>query len=211
MINVNSPFVLYANCSIIYKGRASSTIGPGRRLIIHKSDGTLIIHGSSKSIPINYNTPGATLRIDDNIIISESKTEILYITVYEILNNIELIGWSNASINIKGTEKQLCDKILNNCNVLLDTIIINKQTEFSTPVGSIDIVLTDKNCNYCIEVKRKKATMTNVYQLHRYMQYLPTVLDNCVGILAAPEIGIKALGHLDEFGYKFMCVKLNNC
>ena len=52
-------FVLYCLCDVVYDGRAYSTLERGNYLIIYKPDGSLLIHGSSKSTPRNYQSVGS--------------------------------------------------------------------------------------------------------------------------------------------------------
>lgn len=73
MIDTDKPFALYAECSIIYDGRAYSTLANGRYLIIYKQDGSLLIHGGDLCKPRNYQGPGSILSYIDSKLISTNK------------------------------------------------------------------------------------------------------------------------------------------
>ena len=46
--------LLTARCSIDYNGRAQSHLPEGDRIILIKPDGTLIVHQTTGSVPVNY-------------------------------------------------------------------------------------------------------------------------------------------------------------
>lgn len=200
-INIHKPFAMMALCEIEYDGRARSTVGKGRRLIIHKIDGTLLIHRSLKITPLNYNGPKSTLYKYDNKLISISpKSEKIIVTIYDIFMYEELDDWSSDSINLTGSEAQLCDKLITHCKHYLNIDHKEVYKEYPTRLGNIDIVFIDKtNIRHCIEVKRKKANMSAVYQLHRYMKEI-----HGIGYLAAPDISDNAMAELVRLNYKFI-------
>lgn len=195
---------MYALCEVKYEGRAVSTIGPGRRLIFYKQDGSLIIHGACKTVPINYSRAGAILEVHGDSIVSTTKTEKIIVKVLKIEHYEELHGWSTANVEMRGTEAQMCKHIINNAEIILGVSITEIHNQYQTPAGPIDLVFKD-SCGilHCIEAKRKKAATTAVYQLHRYMQFFD---DHAIGYLAAPDIGVAARRHLSNFEYRFLKV-----
>ncbi len=205
MISLDKPWVLYGLCSVLYEGRATSVVGPGYRLIFHKQDGSLIIHGALKTTQLNYNRAGARLEQCGNILISSTDTEKISITLDKIEYYHELEGWSEASVKMSGTESQLCKHIIDNAGFYFGVPIIETHTEYQTEVGPIDLVFKSDDLYHCVEVKRKKASMLAVYQLHRYMEVLSKKLI-CKGYLIAPDISGKALDKLNSLGYKFIKV-----
>ncbi len=50
-------FIVVAECSAVYAGRLDTTLPIGVRTIMVKSDGTILIHGDSKSKPLNWMPP----------------------------------------------------------------------------------------------------------------------------------------------------------
>jgi len=42
--NIGKCLLIVGNCCVEYRGRASSKLGPGERIIIIKEDGALLIH-----------------------------------------------------------------------------------------------------------------------------------------------------------------------
>lgn len=205
MIDPDKSFFLYARVTVEYNGRARSVIGPVNLTIMHKVDGALVIHGANGCLPVNYQRPKSVLSILGNILLCQSKDEQINVIIHEILHYYEIKEWSSDKLKMKGTEKQLCDTICNNIDSILKTPIIKINREMPVRHGSIDILATGKEMKHIIEVKRKRATKSAVFQLRKYMEDFSDT--KCIGYVAAPEIGKEALGLMKEFGYIYLDVK----
>ena len=103
-IRVEQPFVLYALCTVEYDGRAKSTLELGNYLIIHKSDGTLLIQGGTLCTPRNYQPPKAIMKKVGNQLISTCKGETITIDIERISLYEELKDWSSKKIEISKTD-----------------------------------------------------------------------------------------------------------
>jgi len=208
MIRTDVGFSLYANMTVIYNGRASSTAGPGNFLLIHKPDGSTFIHASGLSTPLNYQRPGSTILVNDDIITVTSKdaSESIKVILHDVKEYNEFLDWSKAKPVMKGTEKQLCDKIIANIDTLLGIKIIEVNRELKTPIGDVDIVGIDAyGIWHIIEVKRGRITTNDLYQLWKYYTHL-RITKICNGYMAAPAISVKAQGMLDDFGFSYLMV-----
>lgn len=206
MVDTSCPFCLYANCSIVYDGRAYSTLERGNYLIIYKDDGSLIIHGADLCKPRNYQPSGSVVTIDGNILTSVNKKEKITITIDQILTYSPLVDWSYSKIAISRTEKELVDKIYNNWSQYFDDEFEWIKFEFPTDYGPIDLAgLSKSGVLYAVEVKRKRASISHVTQLKRYVDVLSHNYET-VGILAAPEIGENALSYLEKNKFRFLKV-----
>jgi RecB family endonuclease NucS len=199
-IDTSVPFCLFADCTVLYDGRASSTLERGRYLIVKKTDGSYLIHGSDKCPPRNYQGPNSKLTIDGDRLICTNRKEVIIVTVYDIINYHELINWSSAKIKISKTEKELVDKIQNNwASYFPDKTHLELHREFKTAVGDIDLLGVSINCYLAIEAKRKKITLKDCTQLRRYIEHLQEGMPGTIdGWLAAPSIGKKALQYLKK-------------
>lgn len=206
MIDISSPFILYAECEIVYDGRAYSTLDLGNYLIVHKQDGSLSIHGSTKIPPRNYQPSKSVLSKFANMIICRSKKEKIVIIIHNILNVFYPKYWSDTDIVISRTEKQLVDKLCSNIESYLGVGIVDLVREYPTPVGPIDVAATDSDGTvHIIEAKRKRGTLANCTQLKRYVE--------CIGenkpvrgYLACPEINESARKYIDKCGFRWLRV-----
>jgi RecB family endonuclease NucS len=198
-IRVEQSFVLYAQCSVCYDGRAKSTLIPGNYLITHKNDGTLKIDGGALCTPLNYQPPGAIMYKQGNILISLRKGEKITIEVDKVYYYQELKEWSTNKIDISKTEAQLREKIAANIDDILGIKSVEVFQEFKTPVGDIDVLAIDIYDTYhIVEVKRGKASLATCSQLERYCFYFIDIMKNVRDYIASPDITDNALRHAGE-------------
>ncbi|MFB6205392.1 MAG: endonuclease NucS [Haloglomus sp.] len=52
---------VFGRCSVEYEGRASSSLGPGDRLLVCKPDGSVLVHTDEGQQPVNWQPPGCTV------------------------------------------------------------------------------------------------------------------------------------------------------
>ena len=198
-IRIEKSFTLYADCQVDYDGRAKSTLNHGNYLIIHKGDGTLLIHGGTLCTPRNYQPPGAILHKKGNKLTSVRKEETIVITIRKIWKYDEIDGWSNNRISITKTEKELQDYIVDNFKNVLGFKPLEIHKEFITPVGNIDILAIDEyNIYHIIEVKRGKASLASCSQLERYSNYFIDIMKNVCDYIASPDASSNAVNYMDE-------------
>lgn len=205
MIDPNKPFALYANCEVRYSGRADSYLEAGRYLIIHKEDGTLLIHNAIKNPPRNYQGPGAKLTILSNKLISKRKAEIIEITIHDIIHYIPLAGWSNSGVSISKTERDLVNKLFLNWYDYIQADLELIYIEYQNDLGVIDMLGIDaNNVHHVIEAKRITASLSHCSQLKRYLEYFNEHNVETVGYIASPKIGVNALNYLHKHGCKWI-------
>lgn len=204
MIRIDRPFILYARCSIDYDGRARSTLKTGNYLIIRKGDGALIIHGATKMVPLNYQPPGAVMRISEGNLISTRKQETIKVNIETILSFIEINDWANNSIDITKTENDLRNRIIDHLDDLVEDKISEAISEFHTPYGPVDILAVGTHNYHVIEIKRSKAAVSACTQLLRYLDYFNAINQPSIGWIMAPNIskGAAALAQEKNLRYK---------
>lgn len=204
-MNLTAPFVLYADASVAYTGRAMSTLERGRYLIIAKADGSISIHAGEAVVPRNYQRPGSSLIIKPGcplLLESRAAKDTLCVTIYAILGQLRPLNWSVAKTVLTKSETELARKIASE----LMTFGLTVKREHHTEYGVLDIFAVDHcGCWHVIEVKRNKATLAAVSQLQRYVQNLAAFAPAEVfGYLASPAIGDRARRHLEANGYHWL-------
>lgn len=176
--------------SINYDGRAYSTLENGYYIITKKIDGSLMIHGSKLTTPLNYQPPGGKIQIIDNKLVAKRKNETITIIIINIILYYNIIDWSDNKIVLSRTEAEAIDIVLN----ILKTNINIKQIyrEFPTVYGPIDIVIIDvNNIHHVIEVKRKTLYFNHYIQLTKYLTYFKNNNLKYIGYLAGTAISPK--------------------
>ena len=191
----NTNCVVYADCSVIYNGRASSILDRGNYLIIKKPDGSIQIHTSKLIKPINYQPKSVTTTVDGNTIICSSKSETLKISVFNIHNYLKLDNWDHSELQMRGTERQMVEAICKQINYICNDSIHTVVTEHKTPLGPIDIVATSDDYIHVIEVKRKTANISAFSQIMRYRSYMLETNKNVKCWLMAPSISASCLSN----------------
>lgn len=205
-MNPNKGFFLYARVTVVYDGRAKSVIGPSNLCVLHKLDGSLIVHGAVNCTPINYQRPRAILTVENGQLVCRSKKgdEEIRITIHETFNYYELNEWSSDKLTMTGTERQLCDYFVENASNILKVEVARVDREVRVEYGSIDILVTDTSkVRHIVEVKRAKASVNGVFQLRKYCD-LMSQTHTCFGYLAAPAISDKALVLVSALGFKYV-------
>lgn len=210
-------FLIFGEAEVLYDGRASSTLARGNYLIIKKQDGSLIIHGANHVPALNYISSNSTVRVEGNNIVATRRSEIIKIIIYSCDHLIPLNDWSENKVQVRKTEGELTAKIIADPAKYLGPGEYTAHRERSTLAGPVDLVLISTDI-YIIEVKRKKVTLKDCYQVQRYLDAFDRlalvekknfkVEQDCkvIGCLAGPAISIDALNHCNENNIKYLQV-----
>lgn len=198
MIKIDRSFILMAKCAILYNGRARSTLKTGQYLILRKGDGSLLIHGNSKLVALNYQSSGSIMLKEGNTLISKRKDEEIIIKIDHIINYIEIHNWSDNKIDISKTENDLNNHIVDHIDELTGDKITEIKREFMTPYGKVDILAVGNTHYNIIETKRSKASINSCAQLWKYMEYFIQIKQPSIGWIMSPNITDNALKYLAQ-------------
>jgi RecB family endonuclease NucS len=192
---------LVGECEVEYDGRASSYLGPGERLVILKSDGTLLVHRDEQRTPVNWQPPGCThdARIEDNRLLVQSTRTSPHeeVTIsFETLAQVSLLELDDTpDLALSGSEEDLRQRILADPDVLEEGFQA-MMTERETAAGAVDIYGTDADGTpTAVELKRRRVGPDAVGQLNRYVAALNRDLPvqrPVRGILVAPSVTERA-------------------
>lgn len=196
-------FIVYANCDVVYNGRATSTLKEDNYLIIKKDDGSFLVHGSTLSTPRNYMGAGSKTEVGHSSIKVSKKSETLLVNIHHLHSKNILYNWSSNHIIISKTEADLVSKLLSDPLQYFGFTPEKVSTEFRTKFGPVDIALFNGDLSYLVEVKRRKITINNCIQLKKY---LSAVADQFIGILAGPAISPSAIEYC--LGHNIMYVQV---
>ncbi|RMF54322.1 DUF91 domain-containing protein [Candidatus Woesearchaeota archaeon] len=203
--------VFSADCEIRYSGRAESFLPRGDRIIIIKSDKTLLIHQPHGNNPINYmksNTrhslaeENGVLRLkSENPFLKEYLDAVLYKVHFFQAAKLE----DSQKLQLAGSEKDMSDMIYNNPE-LIEEGFKPLTREEHTKYGFIDVFGYDKNNNLVVvECKRYTGDLQAVTQLRRYVEKIKKAkgLQKVRGILACPKISPNALKMLTDWNFSY--------
>jgi RecB family endonuclease NucS len=203
---------LVGRCRVVYEGRASSTLGPGDRLVVLKPDGSALVHTDEGQKPVNWQPPGCdhSVRVEDGLVIQSERTspdETLRVAFERVTHCGAFPMTDENDLALSGTEEDLRDRILEEPS-LLETGFQPRATERETPAGAVDIYGEDEAGNaVVVELKRRRVGPDAVSQLNRYVDALERDLHaerTVRGILVAPSVTDRASQLLDERGLEFV-------
>ena len=160
---------IFGNFSIKYSGRAESYLSDGDRIIIIKSDKTLLIHQPKGSAPINYMKENTAYRLysegGKSILSCSNGKEYMTIIVNRIYSFLEHELIDGQKLQITGSEKDMSMMIFNNPG-LIEAGFIPLSMEEHTKFGFIDVFGFDSLGNLVVvECKRYSADPKAVDQL----------------------------------------------
>ena len=212
-LNGEETIILSANCSIDYSGRAESYLPAGDRIIILKPDRNLLIHQPNGNTPVNYMKADTHhhLELHETPIIksvNRSEKEEMEIKLHRIYFLHTQLMKDDEKIILKGTERDMAEKIYNNPELIEEGFKPLSQEEH-TKYGFIDIFGYGKDNNLVVvECKRCAGDLKAVTQLRRYVEKIKKMkgIKNVRGVLACPKISPNAKGMLEDWGFSFVMV-----
>ncbi|MGQ4554584.1 endonuclease NucS [Halobellus sp. GM3] len=203
---------VFGRCSVEYDGRASSSLGPGDRLVVCKPDGTVLVHTDEKRKPVNWQPPGCTHRAsvrDGRLRIRSERTSpperldvaferIEQVTVYEVTDRSDL--------TLTGSEEDLRQRILEHPE-LVEPGFVPTATERETTAGPVDVFgRDDADRPVVVELKRRRVGPSAASQLRRYVEAVDGEFpeEGVRGILVAPSVTDRAAALLEELHLSFV-------
>lgn len=202
--------ILCGTCEVEYDGRAAGYLGIGERIVICKPDGTLLIHRPRNHDPVNWQPPGSVISAageDDRVIVTARRSdpdEHVRVILHEIANVVQFRADDTAPLELSGTEADMHEYVLENPDEIEDNLRILEH-ERETPYGSIDIFANDATGTpVVIEVKRRRASLTHVDQLKRYVSLYDDSNPDVRGILVAPAASDRVIRTLHDNGLEFV-------
>lgn len=168
--------VIIAECSAVYSGRGDSTLAPGIRAILIKSDGSVSIHNDNSNKPLNYmKTAAHSVALNaagEEVWTFDARHETLEITIHETYSGFEqqlLDKATEPGLKVDGTEAQLQQWLFEHPEAL-GAGITTLQREFQTGAGAVDILALDaQGFPIAVEVKRVAAAGA-ADQVRRYVE-----------------------------------------
>ncbi|MBX3103709.1 MAG: endonuclease NucS [Cryobacterium sp.] len=195
--------LVVARCTVDYAGRLSAHLPLATRLLVIKSDGSVLVHSDSLSYkPLNWMSPPCVLSVlepepelaDSGVIelwkVSQAKTaDLLMISIHEILHDSSHELGMDPGLQKDGVEADL-QRLLAEQIELLGQGYRLVRREYMTAIGPVDILAKDENGqSVAVEIKRR-GDIDGVEQLTRYLELMnrDPLLTPVTGVFAAQEI-----------------------
>jgi len=202
-------FTIVGRCEVDYRGRASSKLGEGERMLMVKEDRSLTVHKKDRHAPVNYQRAGCELSVSCEgeaiKLTSKNAGEVLSAR----FSGIKFIGVfqmeDDEDLSLVGKEKDLSSLVQAEPH-LIEPGLVPLEMEKSIRTGGIDVYARDKEGNLVVvELKRRAAGLDAVTQLKRYVGEIRRLHKEKVrGILCAPSLTPNAREMLASEGLEFI-------
>ncbi|MDP3890097.1 endonuclease NucS [Nocardioides sp.] len=193
--------LVVARCQVDYAGRLTAHLPMATRVIMLKSDGSVLVHSDGGSYkPLNWMSPPCTVReglTEDGAVewtvtsrsTAKGPEDTLRILVEEILHDSSHDLGIDPGLRKDGVEKHLQELLAEHPATLADGLTLVRR-EFPTAIGPVDLMCRDgEGRSVAVEIKRR-GEIDGVEQLTRYLELLnrDPLLAPVRGIFAAQEI-----------------------
>ncbi len=217
-ISRRKALIIIGNCWVSYRGRASSKLDPGERILIIKEDGSLLIHRSVGYEPVNWQPPGCIFQtsISRDVLsiraVRRKPPESLkiYFDKIYLISALSLVDEGRFSLHASEEDMQKA--------VLIQPFLVEKGLKLITyekkvEPGFIDAYGVDEEGRMVIiEIKRKTAGREAALQLARYVESVKKLTNREVrGILAAPNMAKGVQKILTTLGLEFRQLDPKKC
>ena len=205
--------LLVARCEVSYSGRLNAFLPEAVRLLLLKSDGSVLVHADSGGYkPLNWMTPPTVIEEADGLIVVRKragKTEDkLEIRIAEVLSDLDVPMDEVAGLEKDGVEKHLQEALADRPDWLEAELRLDRR-EWMTEVGPVDLMCRDSDDGWvAVEIKRV-GTIEAVEQLTRYLGFIriDPAKEHCRGILAAQSFKPQAITLAESRGIR--CVEVD--
>ena len=209
--------LVVARCQVDYSGRLTAHLPVATRLIMVKSDGSVLIHADGGSYkPLNWMSPPCTLREseedgpDGEVVIwtvSATKSDdTLRIRLDEVLHDSDHELGIDPGLQKDGVEKHLQELLAEHTAALGEGLSLVRR-EYMTAVGPVDLLCREPGGSVAVEIKRR-GDIDGVEQLTRYLELMnrDPQLRPVRGIFAAQEIKPQARTLAEDRGIECIVV-----
>ena len=195
--------LVIAKCSVDYAGRLSAHLPLATRLLMIKSDGSVLVHSDGGSYkPLNWMSPPCSLaesepdadQTDAGVTalwtVTHGKTaDQLIVSIYEVLHDSAHELGIDPGLIKEGVEAHLQKLLAEHIHLLGDGHTLVRR-EYMTAIGPVDILARDAaGGSVAVELKRR-GDIDGVEQLTRYLELMnrDPHLAPVSGVFAAQEI-----------------------
>jgi RecB family endonuclease NucS len=209
--------LVIATCSVDYAGRLSAHLPLAKRLLMLKSDGSILVHSDGGSYkPLNWMSPPCSIttqepdadQLEAGITelwkVTQKKTDdVLIVSIHEVLHDSSHELGIDPGLVKDGVEAHLQKLLAEQIDLLGDGHTLVRR-EYMTAIGPVDILARDQvGAAVAVEIKRR-GDIDGVEQLTRYLELMnrDPHLSPVRGVFAAQEIKPQARTLAEDRGIR---------
>lgn len=214
--------LVIADCTVNYAGRLAAHLPRGKRLLMVKADGSVLVHSDGGSYkPLNWMQPPCSLQASEPSetqaaagveavwTVSAAKTQDqLVIDIFGFDHDESFELGTDPGLVKDGVEAHLQELLAEHLTPLGEGHTLIRR-EYMTAIGPVDILARDgQGQTVAVEIKRR-GEIDGVEQLTRYLELLnrDPLLAPVEGVFAAQEIKPQARTLAEDRGIR--CVVLD--
>jgi RecB family endonuclease NucS len=189
--------LIVARCEVRYSGRLNAVLPEALRLLMIKSDGSVLVHADTGGYkPQNWMTPPTVIEEGEGQLVVRKRAgaseDRLDIRIVEVLSDVthDMGPAAEAgALEKDGVERDLQEQLAAAPQWCGEGFRLVRR-EWPTDIGPVDLMCRDGEDGWvAVEIKRV-ATIDAVEQLTRYLERirLDPAMADCRGVLAAQSI-----------------------
>ena len=206
--------LIVARCEVHYSGRLTAVLPMALRLLMLKSDGSVLVHADTGGFkPQNWMTPPTVIEEDDGLIVVRKRAgaseDRLEIRIDEVLSDVTHDMGEAAELEKDGVERHLQELLADAPEWCGEGFRLVRR-EWPTDIGPVDLMCRDEADGWiAVEIKRI-GTIEAVEQLCRYLERirLDPAMAECRGVLAAQTVKPQARVLAEARGLEWVEVDL---
>jgi hypothetical protein len=181
--------LIVARCEVLYTGRLTAVLPEALRLLMVKSDGSVMVHADSGGFkPSNWMTAPTIIEEEPGrmVVRKPGGDDRLDIRIAEVLSDVTHDMGEAAALEKEGVERELQELLAQAPPEGLRLV----RREWPTDIGPVDLMCRDERDEFvAVEIKRV-ATIDAVEQLSRYLERIcrEPGLRRCRGVLVAQQV-----------------------
>src|SRR3712207_4653209 len=160
--------LIVARCEVTYTGRLSARLPEALRLLMIKSDGSVMVHADTGGYkPQNWMTPPTVIEEEDGRIVVRKRgaDDQLDIRVVEVLSDVTHDMGEAAALEKDGVEAHLQELLADQPHWCGEGFRLVRR-EWPTDIGPVDLMCRDEDDGWvAVEIKRvatdRKSTRLN--------------------------------------------------
>ena len=186
--------LIVARCEVRYSGRLTAVLPEALRLLMIKSDGSVMVHADTGGFkPSNWMTAPTVIEDGESVLVVRKRAgkseDRLEIRLVDVLSDVTHEMGEAAALEKDGVERDLQELLADQVHWCGEGFRLVRR-EFPTDIGPVDLMCRDDDDEWiAVEIKRI-GTIDAVEQLTRYLERLrqdPAMAD-CRGVLAAQVV-----------------------
>jgi endonuclease len=169
--------VIVGKLSVTYTGRGATELPPAIRMLIIKTDGTVLIHGPTAVKPLNYMPAPTTITTTRSgrrttFTVTNRAGEQITVRVHSLISDTTYdTELEDKGLVRAGTEKQLQAWLAVNPDVIGANLTLLGR-EVPTGAGPVDLVYTEPDGTWVVVEVKRVAASDAVRQISSYLTAL---------------------------------------